>query len=63
MSAPAFLDIEGITVRFGGLVAVNKLSFQVERGTMHETPQFTLFINSQSDRIHSSQVWFRHCLQ
>jgi branched-chain amino acid transport system ATP-binding protein len=35
MSAPPFLDIEGVTVRFGGLVAVNKLSFQVERGTIH----------------------------
>ena len=34
MSNP-FLDIQGITVRFGGLTAVNKLSFQVEQGSIH----------------------------
>ena len=35
MSAAPFLDIEGITVRFGGLTAVNNLSFQVQQGTIH----------------------------
>lgn len=34
MSSP-FLDIQGITVRFGGLTAVNKLSFQVQQGSIH----------------------------
>ena len=31
----AFLDVQGVTVRFGGLTAVNDLSFQVEQGTIH----------------------------
>jgi branched-chain amino acid transport system ATP-binding protein len=35
MSAAPFLDVRGITVRFGGLTAVNNLSFQVQRGTIH----------------------------
>lgn len=35
MSATPFLDVRGITVRFGGLVAVDSLSFQVERGSIH----------------------------
>ena len=35
MSSQPFLDVEGITVRFGGLTAVNNLSFQVQRGTIH----------------------------
>ncbi|WP_399679444.1 ABC transporter ATP-binding protein [Xenophilus sp.] len=35
MSAAPFLDVRGITVRFGGLTAVNDLSFQVQRGTIH----------------------------
>lgn len=35
MNSQAFLEVEGITVRFGGLTAVNKLSFQVQRGTIH----------------------------
>ncbi|MDB5937692.1 MAG: transporter ATP-binding protein [Polaromonas sp.] len=35
MSSQPFLEVEGITVRFGGLTAVNNLSFQVERGTIH----------------------------
>jgi branched-chain amino acid transport system ATP-binding protein len=30
-----FLEISGITVRFGGLVAVNGLSFEVARGSIH----------------------------
>ena len=34
MSQP-FVNVEGITVRFGGLTAVNKLSFEVQRGTVH----------------------------
>lgn len=34
MNTP-FLDVRGITVRFGGLTAVNNLSFQVEQGTIH----------------------------
>ncbi|MCM2251490.1 MAG: ABC transporter ATP-binding protein [Ramlibacter sp.] len=34
MTAP-FLDVRGITVAFGGLTAVNDLSFQVEKGTIH----------------------------
>ena len=34
MSTP-FVEVEGITVRFGGLLAVNGLSFQVRRGTIH----------------------------
>ncbi|VTU19192.1 Arabinose import ATP-binding protein AraG [Variovorax sp. PBS-H4] len=35
MSAPPFLDVQGITVRFGGLTAVSDLSFQVQKGTIH----------------------------
>ena len=35
MSAAPFLDVRGITVRFGGLTAVNNLSFHVQRGTIH----------------------------
>lgn len=35
MSAAPFLDVRGITVRFGGLTAVNELSFQVQKGTVH----------------------------
>lgn len=31
----SFVSVEGITVRFGGLTAVNDLSFEVERGTVH----------------------------
>lgn len=35
MSSNPFVEVSGITVRFGGLVAVNSLSFQVERGAIH----------------------------
>jgi len=35
MSAAPFLDVRGITVQFGGLTAVNNLSFQVGQGTIH----------------------------
>jgi branched-chain amino acid transport system ATP-binding protein len=35
MSGTPFLDVQGITVRFGGLTAVNDLSFQVRKGTIH----------------------------
>lgn len=35
MSSQPLLEVEGITVRFGGLTAVNNLSFQVQRGTIH----------------------------
>lgn len=35
MSARPFLEVSGITVRFGGLVAVNNLSFDVARGSIH----------------------------
>lgn len=31
----ALLELEGVTVRFGGLVAVNDLSFAVEEGAIH----------------------------
>ncbi|KTT21736.1 ABC transporter [Pseudacidovorax intermedius] len=34
-AATPFLDVRGITVRFGGLTAVNNLSFQVAQGTVH----------------------------
>jgi len=30
-----FIEVDGITVRFGGLVAINGLSFSVERGSIH----------------------------
>jgi branched-chain amino acid transport system ATP-binding protein len=30
-----FLDVQGITVRFGGLTAVNNLSLKVKQGTVH----------------------------
>jgi branched-chain amino acid transport system ATP-binding protein len=30
-----FLDIKGVTVRFGGLTAVNNLSFKVKQGSVH----------------------------
>lgn len=30
-----FVSVESLTVQFGGLTAVNKLSFEVERGTVH----------------------------
>ena len=32
MSAPALLSVQGVTKRFGGLVAVNNLSFEVHAG-------------------------------
>lgn len=35
MSGPSFVEVDGVTVRFGGLTAVDNLSFQVERGTIH----------------------------
>jgi branched-chain amino acid transport system ATP-binding protein len=35
MKGAPFLDVQGITVRFGGLMAVNDLSFQVQKGTIH----------------------------
>ena len=35
MSTRPFLEVSGITVRFGGLVAVNSLSFEVARGSIH----------------------------
>ena len=35
MNAAPFLDVRDITVRFGGLTAVDKLSFQVRQGTIH----------------------------
>ena len=35
MSATAFLDVRDISVVFGGLKAVNGLSFQVEQGRIH----------------------------
>ena len=35
MSAATFLEVQNITVRFGGLTAVNDLSFQVQKGTIH----------------------------
>jgi len=35
MSGKPFLEVKGITVRFGGLTAVNNLSFEVQRGTIH----------------------------
>lgn len=35
MSTAPFLDVRGITVRFGGLTAVDELSFQVKHGTIH----------------------------
>lgn len=35
MSTRPFLEVSGITVRFGGLVAVNNLSFDVARGSIH----------------------------
>lgn len=34
MKTIPLLDVQGITVRFGGLTAVNNLSFQVERGSI-----------------------------
>ena len=34
MTTP-FLDVQGITVAFGGLVAINNMSFQVQKGTIH----------------------------
>jgi len=35
MSAQAMLSINGLTVRFGGLTAVDDLSFQVRQGRIH----------------------------
>ncbi|MBV2180079.1 MAG: ABC transporter ATP-binding protein [Castellaniella sp.] len=35
MSGHSFLSIDGLTVRFGGLTAVNDLSFQVDQGRIH----------------------------
>ena len=33
--APGFLEVRGLTVRFGGLVAVNDFSMSVARGRVH----------------------------
>ena len=30
-----FLEVDGLTMRFGGLIAVNELSFKVEHGSIH----------------------------
>lgn len=35
MSTSALLSIQGLTVRFGGLTAVDDLSFQVQQGQIH----------------------------
>ncbi|MCH1988609.1 MULTISPECIES: ABC transporter ATP-binding protein [Achromobacter] len=35
MSAQPYLDVQGLTVKFGGLTAINGLSMQVERGRIH----------------------------
>lgn len=35
MNAPLMLAVEDLTVRFGGLTAVNKLSFNVQQGRIH----------------------------
>ena len=35
MTDSPFVEVDGITVRFGGLTAVNELSFKVKRGTIH----------------------------
>ena len=35
MSADNFLEVDGITVQFGGLTAVNQLSFNVKQGSIH----------------------------
>ena len=35
MNTTAFLDVRDISVVFGGLKAVNGLSFQVEQGRIH----------------------------
>ena len=35
MSNQPYLDVQGLTVKFGGLTAINGLSMQVERGRIH----------------------------
>lgn len=35
MSVQPYLDVQGLTVKFGGLTAINGLSMQVERGRIH----------------------------
>jgi branched-chain amino acid transport system ATP-binding protein len=35
MSSDNFLEVDGITVQFGGLTAVNQLSFNVKQGSIH----------------------------
>lgn len=35
MSTQAFLSIDGLTVKFGGLTAIKDLSFQIQRGQIH----------------------------
>ena len=35
MSVQPYLDVQGLTVNFGGLTAINGLSMQVERGRIH----------------------------
>jgi len=35
MAEAPFVDVSGITVRFGGLTAVSQLSMQVQRGSIH----------------------------
>jgi branched-chain amino acid transport system ATP-binding protein len=35
MSSHPYLDVQGLTVKFGGLTAINGLSMQVERGRIH----------------------------
>ena len=33
--APPVLEIDNLTMRFGGLTAIDRLSFKVERGAIH----------------------------
>ena len=35
MSSHPYLDVQGLTVKFGGLTAINGLSMQVEQGRIH----------------------------
>ena len=52
----SFLEVEGITKKFGGLTAVNKVSFRVEKGEIDEEDNIY-----NNDNFNDFSVW-RICI-